>query len=66
VAGGDKPAACPACGSDKLQNLDVREALVRMAEQQGCAVEVVTESEALMRCGGVGCLLRYRLAAEYA
>jgi stalled ribosome rescue protein Dom34 len=40
--------------------VDVREALVRLAGQLECPVEVVEESEALMSLGGVGCLLRYR------
>ena len=62
----DKPAKCPACGSAELQELDVKEELVRMAEQQGCSVEVVNESETLVQFGGVGCLLRYRLPEEYA
>ena len=61
-----RPAACPGCGSTKLRDFDVREEMVRMAEQQGCTVEIVNQSEALMRLGGVGCLLRYRLADEYA
>ena len=36
-----------------------------MAEQQGCTVEVVNESETLVQLGGVGCLLRYRLPEAY-
>jgi len=62
---GDKPAECPACGSAELQELDIKEELVRMAEQQGCTVEVVNECETLAQLGGVGCLLRYRLPEEY-
>ena len=40
--------------------------MVKQAEQQGCTVEVVNQSESLTRFGGVGCLLRYRLPDEYA
>ena len=39
--------------------------MVRMAEKQGCTIEVVDHSDILMRFGGVGCLLRYRLPEEY-
>jgi len=34
--------------------------MVRVAQQTGCGVEVVNQSEALTRLGGVGCLLRFR------
>ena len=61
-----KPAACPACGYTELQGFDIKEEMVRMAEQHGCTVEIVNQSEALMQFGGVGCLLRYRLPDEYA
>ena len=49
----------------ELQDLDVKETMVKLAEQQGCTVEVVNQSEPLTRLGGVGCLLRYRLPDEY-
>jgi rubrerythrin len=58
-------AACPECGSGELACVDAKEQMVRFAERQLCAVEVVNESESLERMGGVGCLLRYRLAHEY-
>lgn len=38
--------------------------MVRLAEQTGCEVEVVNQSEALTRLGGVGCLLRFRLPED--
>ena len=53
---------CPECGCEKSTYLDIKEQMVRLAEQQLCAVEVVNESEFLAQVGGVGCLLRYRLA----
>jgi rubrerythrin len=62
----NKSAVCPACGSTELRYFDIREEMVRAAEQYGCTVEIVNQSEALMQLGGVGCLLRYRLAEEYA
>jgi len=51
---------CPECGASTLRPLDVREALVRLAGQSECLVEVVEKSDELTSLGGVGCLLRYR------
>ncbi|MBL7039401.1 MAG: hypothetical protein ISR77_12280 [Pirellulaceae bacterium] len=62
----ERPGACTECGASELQDFDIREMAVRLAEQQGCSVEVVNQSEPLTRFGGVGCLLRYRLPDEYA
>jgi hypothetical protein len=39
--------------------------MVRLAERDGCDIEVVQESDSLMLHGGAGCLLQYRLATEY-
>jgi stalled ribosome rescue protein Dom34 len=38
----------------------VKGEMVKLAEQNRCEIETVTQSEALDRLGGVGCLLRYR------
>ena len=62
----DKPTTCPACGATDLNDIDIKEEMVRLAEQHGCSVEVVNKSEDLMQLGGVGCLLRYRLPVDYA
>ena len=51
---------CPQCGEPAVRPLDVREALLRLAGQSECPVEVVEQSDTLMSLGGVGCLLRYR------
>lgn len=61
-----RPDACPQCAVTALHDLDIRETLVKLAEQQDCTVEVVNQSESLMRFGGVGCLLRYRLPENYS
>jgi hypothetical protein len=61
----ERPKACPECGATELQDVDVKEAMVKLAERQGCRVEVVNQSESLAGLGGVGCLLRYRLPDEY-
>jgi hypothetical protein len=50
---------CPHCGEFAVRSLDVKEALLRLAGQQECAVEVARQSDPLMSLGGVGCLLRY-------
>jgi len=62
----ERPGACIECGGIELKGLDIRETMVKLAEQQGCSVEVVNQSEPLAGFGGVGCLLRYRLSNEYA
>jgi len=53
------PAGCPECGKAEVRPIDVKEALVRLAGQQDCPVEVVEHCDPLMALGGVGCLLRY-------
>ena len=60
-----RPAVCPHCGCSTLRELDVKEELVRLAEVAGCGVEIVHDSETLMRLGGVGCLLKYLSPAAY-
>ena len=54
-----RPVQCPSCGCTEIRELEVKEELVRMAELGGCGVEIVHDSEILMRLGGVGCLLRF-------
>ncbi len=54
------PNKCPACGSRELEHLRIREAMLRLAEQRGCQVELVRDSGTMVRLGGVGCLLRFR------
>lgn len=44
----------------------VKEQMVQLAERYGTTIEVVNESEALDRFGGVGCLLRYRVSSPSA
>jgi hypothetical protein len=51
---------CSKCGNNTVRPLDVREALLRLAGQFECPVEVVEYSDALMSIGGVGCLLRFK------
>ena len=60
-----KPVMCPQCGASESRSFDVREEMVRLAEQSGCDIEVVELGDLLMLYGGTGCLLRYRLPAEY-
>lgn len=58
------PNACPQCGA-KLRELNVKEEMVRMAERTESGVEVVSHSDALLRLGGVGCLLRFLGQEKY-
>ena len=58
--GGRKAAAvCPECGGRSIREVDLRETMVRLAEEKGSFVEVVHQSDVLVNVGGVGCLLRY-------
>lgn len=57
-------SACPCCGKKAVRPLDIKEALLRLAEQSRCPVEVVQECDALKALGGVGCLLRSHLRSE--
>lgn len=61
VSVGEAPKACGECGDPRVAAEDLREAMVRLAERNGSHIEVVNESPALERLGGVGCLLRYRV-----
>jgi len=51
--------ACPACGDGRIREVEIKEEMIRLAERSGSEVEIVNHSEALMRLGGVGCLLRF-------
>ena len=59
AVGDVEPEVCADCGSSTLRKHDAREELVRLAEQTGCHVELVSESDVLDQVGGVGCLLRF-------
>lgn len=61
-----RPVVCPNCGCSTIRELDVKEELVRLAEVAGCGVEIVHDSETLIRLGGVGCLLRFLSPDAYA
>ena len=60
-----KPPACRQCENPELRETDLKEEMVRLAEQSGCQVEVVNYSEILMSLGGAGCLLRYHAPEQY-
>lgn len=53
------PGSCPECQAAELRPLDIKEAMVKLAERQTAEVEFVRHSDVLMEIGGVGCLLRY-------
>lgn len=59
------PAACPGCGARPLRRRYLKEDMVRLAEGFGSEVEIVNHSDALMRLGGVGCLLRFLQPESY-
>lgn len=53
--------SCPQCGTNSFKTSDLKEEIIRLAEGQGCLIEIVNKSEPLLKLGGIGCLLRYRL-----
>ncbi|MBC7976369.1 MAG: hypothetical protein H7138_15470 [Myxococcales bacterium] len=55
----DRPALCEMCASTNLVLEHSKQLLVRLAEERGVEIELVHDSDELMRIGGVGCLLRY-------
>jgi len=56
---------CSQCGEKKIRQFNFREEMVRLAEQMESRVEVVNHSDALLRLGGVGCLLRFLVLEDY-
>jgi len=48
-----------------MQDVRLKEELVRLAEQNQCQIEIVNHSDILMEFGGVGCLLRYLTLEQY-
>lgn len=59
------PANCPECDGDDFQETDLREEMIRLAERNGCRVEIVNESDRLMQFQGVGALLRFYAPEQY-
>lgn len=60
-----EPNVCGACGCNELNKFDAKQEMVRLAEQNGCKVEIVRDSNVLMELGGVGCLLRYKTQEKF-
>jgi hypothetical protein len=58
-------AVCPSCRRP-LRSIDLKEEIARNAVVTGCEVEIVAEPGALAHIGGVGCLLRYLAAEQWA
>ncbi len=48
-----------------MQDVRLKEEMVRLAEQNQCQIEIVNHSDILMEFGGVGCLLRYLTLEQY-
>lgn len=59
------PNACPNCDTQAFRRFNIKEEMVRKAEESGCTVEVVNQRDELIHLGGVGCLLSYRLPDDY-
>jgi peptide subunit release factor 1 (eRF1) len=52
-------SSCPRCGSGSLRAIDLKEEIVRLAEQNRCDIEIVKSGDVMSAFGGIGCLLRY-------
>jgi peptide subunit release factor 1 (eRF1) len=66
-ASGTEPpetSICPQCGKPATRPMDVREELLRLADQLERPVEIVENADALMSLGGAGCLLRTPLGTQ--
>ncbi len=59
------PDACPNCNAQALRRFNIKEQMVRKAEECDCTVEVVNQNDDLIHLGGVGCLLSYRLPDDH-
>lgn len=59
------PDACPNCNARAFRRFNIKEQMVRKAEECDCTIEVVKQSDDLIHLGGVGCLLRHRLPDDY-
>lgn len=58
------PHRCATCNGFLFRGVDLREEMVRLAEQQSARVEVVMQEDSLAQFGGIGALLRYRMPAS--
>jgi peptide subunit release factor 1 (eRF1) len=58
------PVWCPECRAVTFTRIDLKEEMVRLAEQSGATVEVVLHSPILLQLGGIGALLRYQVPAQ--
>jgi len=56
---------CGSCGDSQWQKINTKQEAVRFAEQNGCKVEIVHDSDVLMELGGIGCLLRYKTPEKF-
>lgn len=65
AAADSETTRCPGCRR-RLRGIDLKEEIVRSAVVNGCDVEIVAEAGALAHIGGVGCLLRYLAAEQWA
>ena len=52
-------------GGKEIEETDLKEEMIRLAEKYGCRVEVVNHSDRLMQFQGIGALLRYYTAEQY-
>jgi hypothetical protein len=57
--GKDSPLACPECSGSEFRRINLKEEMVRLAEQYSCSFREIPANDFLLAGGGVGCLTRY-------
>ena len=55
-----KSESCPMCGSKVKISINMKEEILRLAEQMSVDIEIVRNSDELLEVDGIGCLLRYK------
>lgn len=61
-----RPPICPDCEHQELRTVNLKEEMIRTAERQGVKLELVQQSETLLRLGGIGCLLRWETKPNWS
>lgn len=59
------PPACSFCGGRILRELNLKEELVRVAEQRNRPIRIVEDSDGIKAIGGVGCLLSRHITERF-
>ena len=56
----ERTNACYMCGSTSKTKINIKEEIIRLAEQMSVTVEILRDSDELLDVNGIGCLLRFK------